>query len=108
MQMQSSHSCHLHFSNSDRNYVKNALDRLVELNLLHFNPQEVQHIKDVIDLRNRVHIRLTNGNELSNADFNRDIYNDAVNLLKTVDEQIYQYAVPLYGCGHTIPISREP
>lgn len=102
------HSCHLHFSNSDRNYVKNALDRLVELNLLHFNPQEVQHIKDVIDLRNRVHIRLTNGNELSNADFNRDIYNDAVNLLKTVDEQIYQYAVPLYGCGHTIPISREP
>lgn len=87
---------------------KNALDRLVELNLLHFNPQEVQHIKDVIDLRNRVHIRLTNGNELSNADFNRDIYNDAVNLLKTVDEQIYQYAVPLYGCGHTIPISREP
>lgn len=65
-------------------------------------------IKDVIDLRNRVHIRLTNGNELSNADFNRDIYNDAVNLLKTVDEQIYQYAVPLYGCGHTIPISREP
>lgn len=98
----------LHFSNSDRNYVKNALDRLVELNLLHFNPQEVQHIKDVIDLRNRVHIRLTNGNELSNADFNRDIYNDAVNLLKTVDEQIYQYAVPLYGCGHTIPISREP
>lgn len=33
---------------------------------------------------------------------------DAVNLLKTVDEQIYQYAVPLYGCGHTIPISREP
>lgn len=101
-------SCHLHFSNSDRNYVKNALDRLVELNLLHFNPQEVQHIKDVIDLRNRVHIRLTNGNELSNADFNRDIYNDAVNLLKTVDEQIYQYAVPLYGCGHTIPISREP
>lgn len=65
------HSCHLHFSNSDRNYVKNALDRLVELNLLHFNPQEVQHIKDVIDLRNRVHIRLTNGNELSNADFNR-------------------------------------
>ncbi len=102
------YSCHLHFSNSDRNYVKNALDRLVELNLLHFNPQEVQHIKDVIDLRNRVHIRLTNGNELSNADFNRDIYNDAVNLLKTVDEQIYQYAVPLYGCGHTIPISREP
>lgn len=104
----SAYSCHLHFSNSDRNYVKNALDRLVELNLLHFNPQEVQHIKDVIDLRNRVHIRLTNGNELSNADFNRDIYNDAVNLLKTVDEQIYQYAVPLYGCGHTIPISREP
>lgn len=65
-------------------------------------------LQHVIDLRNRVHIRLTNGNELSNADFNRDIYNDAVNLLKTVDEQIYQYAVPLYGCGHTIPISREP
>ena len=106
--MWENNSCHLHFSNGDRNYVKNALDRLVGLKVLHFNPQEVQHIKDVIDLRNRVHIRLTNGNELSTADFNRDIYNDAVNLLKTVDEQIYQYAVPLYGCGHTIPISREP
>lgn len=81
--------------------------------LLHAGQEELvkricKELGYVIDLRNRVHIRLTNGNELSNADFNRDIYNDAVNLLKTVDEQIYQYAVPLYGCGHTIPISREP
>lgn len=100
-------SCCLHFTKSQRGYVKNALDRLVELNVLRLSQQEVNHIKSVIDLRNRVHIRLTNGSELAEADFSCETYNDAMSWLKTVNEQIYQYAVPLYGCNQANPIDVE-
>ena len=92
-------TCPLHFDKKQRNYVKNALDRLVEVKALQFNQQKVQHIKNIIELRNRVHIRLTDGSELGKADFNYRIYNDAIKLLKEIDEQVYQYALPLYSCN---------
>ncbi len=62
--------------------------KLVSLNLLHLSPQDVSKLLYFIDLRNRIHIRLADGNEFLDAKFSIASLNDALRLLKLVRDDI--------------------
>lgn len=91
--------CSHHFSKEQRNYARKALVRLVEIGVLDFKPDELSRVQEVLELRNRIHIRLTCGNELKLADFNLKLYNEIIKILQLIDEQIFLKAVPIYECN---------
>ena len=90
--------CFNHFSKNERNNARLALQKLVMINVLDYDEEKLTRVQEIIDLRNRIHIRLTKGSELQLDDFNLAIYNEVIQLLQDVDEQIFQKGVPLYGC----------
>lgn len=92
-------TCTLHFSREERNYAKCALDKLISIGVLDFDEKQASRAKEIIDYRNRIHIRLSDGNELKLDDFTIKLYNEVIRLLQNIDEQVYQKAVPMYFCG---------
>jgi hypothetical protein len=92
-------TCIKHFNKNQRAYTKCALEKLVSLGVLDFDQEKLARVQDIIDLRNRIHIRLSPGNEMQLDDFNLRLYNEVIALLKDIDEQIYLKGVPLYGCS---------
>lgn len=92
-------TCPLHFSREERNYAKNALNKLISIGVLDFDENKLARVKEIIDLRNRIHIRLAGGNELSMDDFTLNLYNEVIRLLQNIDEQIFKKGVPLYNCN---------
>ncbi len=90
--------CHKHLSKKQRNYVQEALTALVQLGVLDFDQLKLKRVLEIIDFRNRIHIRLAQGSELQLDSFNMELHNEVVLLLQEVDEQIFQKGVPLYGC----------
>ena len=90
--------CFKHFSKDERNNARLALQKLVMIDVLDYDEGQLTRIQEIIDLRNRIHIRLTKGSELQLDDFNLGLYNEVVRLLQDVDEQIFRKGVPLYGC----------
>ena len=92
-------TCYYHFSRNERNNAKLAVKKLVSVGIMDFDKEELSRIEEIIDLRNRIHIRLTQGNEMKMDDFTLDLYNEVVALLQNIDMQIYKKAVPHYGCN---------
>lgn len=91
--------CRYHFSGEGRNNAKKAVEQLASIGILDFDTGKVIRVKEIIDLRNRIHIRLTEGNEMKLDDFTLSLYNEVVALLQDIDKQIYEKAVPHYGCN---------
>lgn len=89
--------CATHFSYQERERARNALDKLVLLNILEFEAEKVERIKEIMDLRNQVHIRLAPKNELDARYFTLDLYNEVVELLQDIDERIFLQGVSLYA-----------
>ena len=90
--------CANHFSKAERDNAKFALQKLVAINVLDYDAPKVARVQEIINLRNRIHIRLTKGSELQLDDFNMVLYNEVIQLLQDIDVQIYNKGVPLYGC----------
>ena len=90
--------CFKHFSRDERNNARKALEKLVLIDVLDYDEHKLARLQEIIDLRNRIHIRLTPGSELQLDNFNLELYNEAVQFLQDVDNQIFEKAVPLYGC----------
>lgn len=88
--------CDKPFNKEQRNNVFSALQRLNELNVTSFSDDEMIRIKELIELRNRVHIRLANEKEYLSDEFDLSLYNEAIKLLQSVSEQIYTKGKPLY------------
>lgn len=88
--------CATHFSREERSNVRKALEKLTEIKVIDFDREKLSRIQEIIDLRNRIHIRLANGNELKLSDFNLELYNEVIAFLQTIDEQVYKNAVPIY------------
>jgi len=91
-------SCQYHFSKEERNNARKAVEKLTYMGILDFDGDKLSHVQKIIDLRNRIHIRLTKGNEMNMEDFTLELYNEVVSLLQDIDEQIYEKAVPHYRC----------
>ena len=66
------------------------------MKVIDFDDDKLSRLQEIIDLRNRIHIRLTTGNELKMADFNLELYNEVIAFLQIIDDQVYQNAVPIY------------
>ena len=90
--------CRYHFSKEERNYARSAVKKLSMIGILDFDIEKISRVQEIIELRNRIHIRLTKGNEMNMDDFTLDLYNEVVLLLQDIDRQIYEKAVPCYRC----------
>lgn len=92
-------TCYYHFSKDERNNARKAVEKLALVGVLDFDADKISRVQEIIDLRNRIHIRLTKGNELNLDDFTLALYNEVIILLQNIDEQIYEKAVPHYRCN---------
>lgn len=92
-------TCYYHFSKEERNNARKAVEKLALVGILDFDTDKVSRVQEIIDLRNRIHIRLTKGNEMNLGDFTLSLYNEVVILLQDIDKQIYEKAVPHYRCN---------
>ena len=92
-------NCSVHFSKDERNRASKTLSKLVQLGILDYDDKKLARVEEIIDLRNRIHIRLTSGNEMKLSDFNHALYNEVISLLQEIDEQIYKNGVPRYYCN---------
>lgn len=91
-------NCELHFSKEERNYASKAVKKLAQIGILDYDNEKVSRVQEIIELRNRIHIRLAKGMEINLGDFTLELYNEVVELLQDIDEQIYNNAVPHYKC----------
>lgn len=88
--------CKSAFNQTQRNNSFAALKRINELEITTFSSDELDRIKELIDLRNRVHIRLSNEKEFTSKEFNLKLYNEVIQLMQRVSDEIYQNGVPQY------------
>lgn len=91
--------CLKHFSNTERNNARKALEKLVLIDVLDYNEHKLARLQEIMDLRNRIHIRLAPGSELQLDNFNLELYNETIQFLQDLDNQIFEKGVPLYGCA---------
>ena len=91
--------CYYHFSKEERNNARKAVEKLTLIGILNFDSDKLSRVQEIIDLRNRIHIRLTKGNEMNLEDFNLELYNEVVSILQDIDTQIFEKAVPHYRCN---------
>lgn len=89
--------CEKHFSKQQRNNSFEALKRMKELSIVDFDDHEIDRIKSIIELRNRVHIRLATDNEFTSADFSLTLYNEVILLLQRLSDGIYTNGISMYG-----------
>lgn len=88
--------CKNNLCKDDREKMKRTVSKLCEMGVLEFEEKEKERIIELYDLRNRIHIRLNEQNEFLDNKYNVDLYNETICLLKSIDEQLYKNAVPLY------------
>ena len=91
-------TCYYHFSKEERNNARRAVEKLALVGILDYDTDKVSSVQEIIDLRNRIHIRLAKENEMNLDDFTLTLYNEVIVLLQDIDKQIYEKAVPHYGC----------
>lgn len=95
-------NCKRHFNKKQRENSFKALKRLKEIGVVDYDDKKIARIKEIIDLRNRVHIRLAKENEFNSSDFCLSLYNEVVLLTQNLAEDIYKNGVKLYYCGKGI------
>ena len=91
--------CYKHFSRNERNNVRLALNKLVLIEILDFDEEKLERIQYIVELRNRIHIRLSLDGEVQSDNYNLQLYNETISFLQEIDQQIYEKGVPLYGCN---------
>lgn len=94
--------CKVHFSKDQRGKTYDGLIKMRKLGIVNYSDEEMSRIKEIIDLRNRIHIRLAENNEFNSSDFCLALYNEVIGLLKEISEAIYTNGVKLYACGKRI------
>ena len=91
--------CCYHFSKHERDNASFAIRKLAKVGILDFDTDKISRVLKIIELRNRIHIRLAKGNEMNMDEYTLELYNEVVILLQDIDRQIYEKAVPFYRCG---------
>ena len=90
-------ACKVHFSKAQRNNSYEALTRMNELGILSYGEEKMARIKEIITLRNRVHIRLAEKSEFSSEDFCLNLHNEVITLIQELSEAIYNNGIKLYS-----------
>lgn len=89
--------CEKHISKIEKNYFKEAIDKLCSLNVLNYNQVQTNRLKELIDYRNRIHIRIDDDNEFLDDKFNLSIHKEAIKILIALVEALKDNAVPNYS-----------
>jgi len=90
-------TCERHFSKAQRNNSFEALKRMKELGIVDYSEAQLTRIKKIIELRNRVHIRLATENEFTCSDFSVALYNETMEILKDLISQLHDNGKALYA-----------
>lgn len=90
-------TCPRHFNRNQRAQPYLALEKMKELGIVDYDDSKMSRIKEIIDYRNRVHIRLAKDNEFKSADFDIELYNEVMSLLADLAEKVYDNGVKLYN-----------
>ena len=90
-------ACKVHFSKAQRNNSYEALTRMNELGILSYGEEKMARIKEIITLRNRVHIRLAEKSEFSSEDFCLNLHNEVITLIQELSEAIYNNGIKFYS-----------
>ena len=77
--------------------MKHALEKLYQLGIIVLTNDEYMSLIYLYNLRNKIHIRLNQQNEFLDKKYNMELYNNSINLLQKVDEQILKNGVALYN-----------
>lgn len=92
--------CKKHFSGEQRNNSLRALSRLRDLGIVDYTEEKMERIKEIIGLRNRIHIRLAENSEFNSADFCVSLHDEVFALIQDLSEDIYKNGVKMYyNCG---------
>ena len=89
-------TCKKHFSKEQRNNAFEALKRMKELKIVSLTETQMNRVKEIIDYRNRIHIRLATENEFIGADFTPDLYEQVIHINKKVSNEIYSKGCPMF------------
>jgi len=89
--------CSNNLSKYDRENMKSALNKLYQLGIVRLTNDEYNSLVELYDLRNKIHIRLTQQNEFLDNKFNCELYNKSIQLLQTIDQQIWKNGTLLYS-----------
>lgn len=93
---QNINKCRNHISKAEKDNMKAALKKLCFISVLDFSLEKVKEICELVDLRNRIHIRLANNNEFLDAKYNLELHNKAILLLREIAEELNKQVVPYY------------
>ena len=88
--------CKKSFNQNQRSSSYAAIKRINDLGITSFSSEELSRIKELINLRNRVHIRLVGEKEISDRYFNLKLYNEVIILLQRTSEELYNNATSFY------------
>ncbi len=88
--------CENQITKNEQDYVKNCIAKMTKLNILSLDAEKVERLNEIIDLRNRVHIRLAKENEFMDSSFCLSTYNEIKQLLQVVVNDLYTNGVPAY------------
>lgn len=89
--------CRNHISKTEKDNMKAALKKLCNIGILNFSTNKVDEIYELVNLRNRVHIRLADNNEFLDSRFNLELHNNAILLLQEIAEELNTKVVPYYS-----------
>ena len=82
--------CKMAFSKGERSNSYKALQRINALKITDFTDQEMIRIKELIGLRNQVHLRLAKGKEYFEKEYGLKLYNEVISILQKLCEEIFQ------------------
>lgn len=86
--------CSVYLKKDDCSNMKAALEGLKRLKIIQYDKEKIERLIALYDLRNKVHIRLSEDNEYTSSKFNMDLCNEAIGYLKEIDELLLNEAVP--------------
>lgn len=89
--------CENKINKKARENMKLAAERLYKLNILDFPEEKFKRLIEFYNYRNKIHIRLNEQNEFLDDKYNLHLYNESIEMLKTIDSKLYEKAVPLYS-----------
>lgn len=89
--------CKNNICKSDRENMKKAAEKLYEIGVLKITGVELKRLIELYDYRNKIHIRLNEQNEFLDKKFDRNLYNETIELMKKIDDCLWKEAVPLYN-----------
>lgn len=88
--------CESKINKQARGNMKFAAEKLYDLGILDISKEKFERLIELYDYRNKIHIRLNEQNEYLDDRYNINLYNESIEMLKLIDETLFENAIPFY------------